>query len=84
MPWNHGRGAVIVLFGAGLVVEAQAGFALFFIRTVTEKAVLAQDGTDLLGEMDGRRCRLCNGRGNERKSDEEANHFSDTLENDGS
>jgi hypothetical protein len=50
---DDGDGAVVVGFGGGFVVEAEAGFAFGFVGTVTEEAVFGEDGADLAAEVDG-------------------------------
>ena len=65
MPRHHGNDAFVILFCAGFIIQAQSRLALLFIRAMAKKAVLTQDGPDLLGEMDGARCWLCDGGGSE-------------------
>ena len=50
---DDGDGAVVVGFGGGFFVEAEAGFAFGFIGAVAEEAVFGEDGTDLAAEVDG-------------------------------
>ena len=50
---NKCTNPLIVGEGVFLEVESEAGFAMFFIRAVTEEAFVRKDGPDVAGEVYG-------------------------------